>query len=80
MPIRLLGKEESKDEIVQKFGEFFEKETGIKVESINIPTGEIFARLKVKSISASILHFIIGASFRFLFCSNPFSNLGLLKI
>ena len=37
-----------KDEIMQKFGEIFEKETGIKVESINISTGEIYARLKVE--------------------------------
>ena len=37
-----------KDEIMQKFGETFEKETGIKVESINISTGEIYARLKVE--------------------------------
>ena len=37
-----------KDEIMQKFGEVFEKETGIKMESINISTGEIYARLKVE--------------------------------
>lgn len=37
-----------KDEIMQKFGALFEKETGIKVESINISTGEIYARLKVE--------------------------------
>jgi iron(III) transport system substrate-binding protein len=37
-----------KDEIMQKFGEIFEKETGIKMESINISTGEIYARLKVE--------------------------------
>lgn len=37
-----------KDEILQKFGEMFEKETGIKMESINISTGEIYARLKVE--------------------------------
>jgi iron(III) transport system substrate-binding protein len=35
-----------KDEIMQKFGEMFQKETGIKLESINISTGEIHARLK----------------------------------
>ncbi len=37
-----------KDEIMQKFGEMFEKETGTKMESINISTGEIYARLKVE--------------------------------
>jgi iron(III) transport system substrate-binding protein len=37
-----------KDEIMQKFGEMFEKETAIRVESINISTGEIYARLKVE--------------------------------
>jgi iron(III) transport system substrate-binding protein len=37
-----------KDEIMQKFGEMFQKETGIKMESINISTGEIYARLKVE--------------------------------
>ena len=37
-----------KDEIMQKFGELFEKESGIKLESINISTGEIYARLKVE--------------------------------
>jgi len=37
-----------KDEIIQKFGEIFAKETGIKLESINISTGEIYARLKVE--------------------------------
>ena len=37
-----------KDEIMQKFGEIFAKETGIKLESINISTGEIYARLKVE--------------------------------
>ncbi|MBI5966704.1 MAG: ABC transporter substrate-binding protein [Deltaproteobacteria bacterium] len=37
-----------KDEIMQKFGGIFEKETGIKMESINISTGEIYARLKVE--------------------------------
>ncbi len=31
-----------------QFGEIFEKETGIKIESINISTGEIYARLKVE--------------------------------
>ncbi len=35
-----------KDEIMQKFGEMFQKETGIKLESINISTGEIHARVK----------------------------------
>jgi iron(III) transport system substrate-binding protein len=35
-----------KDEIMQKFGEMFSKETGIKLESINISTGEIHARVK----------------------------------
>jgi iron(III) transport system substrate-binding protein len=35
-----------KDEIMQKFGAMFQKETGIKLESINISTGEIHARLK----------------------------------
>jgi iron(III) transport system substrate-binding protein len=35
-----------KDEIMQKFGEMFSKETGIKLESINISTGEIQARVK----------------------------------
>jgi iron(III) transport system substrate-binding protein len=33
---------------MQKFGEMFLKETGMKMESINISTGEIFARLKVE--------------------------------
>jgi len=37
-----------KDEIMQKFGEIFAKETGGKLESINISTGEIYARLKVE--------------------------------
>jgi iron(III) transport system substrate-binding protein len=37
-----------KDEIMQKFGEMFQKETGTKMESINISTGEIYARLKVE--------------------------------
>ena len=37
-----------KDEIMRSFGEMFEKETGIKLESINISTGEIYARLKVE--------------------------------
>jgi len=37
-----------KDEIMRKFGEMFEKESGNKVESINISTGEIYARLKVE--------------------------------
>jgi iron(III) transport system substrate-binding protein len=37
-----------KDEIMQKFGEMFQRETGIKMESINISTGEIYARLKVE--------------------------------
>jgi iron(III) transport system substrate-binding protein len=37
-----------KDEIMRQFGEVFEKETGVKMESINISTGEIFARLKVE--------------------------------
>jgi iron(III) transport system substrate-binding protein len=37
-----------KDEIMQKFGEMFQKETGTKIESINISTGEIYARLKVE--------------------------------
>jgi len=37
-----------KDEIMRKFGEMFEQETGIKMESINISTGEIYARLKVE--------------------------------
>jgi iron(III) transport system substrate-binding protein len=37
-----------KDEIMQKFGEMLEKETGTKMESINISTGEIYARLKVE--------------------------------
>jgi len=37
-----------KDEIMSKFGEIFEKQTGIKIESINISTGEIYARLKVE--------------------------------
>jgi iron(III) transport system substrate-binding protein len=37
-----------KDEIMQKFGEMFEKETGIKMESINISTGEVYARLRVE--------------------------------
>jgi len=35
-----------KDEIMHKFGEMFSKETGIKLESINISTGEIHARVK----------------------------------
>jgi iron(III) transport system substrate-binding protein len=35
-----------KDEIMQKFGALFQKETGIKLESINISTGEIHARVK----------------------------------
>jgi len=33
---------------MQKFGEIFENETGTKMESINISTGEIYARLKVE--------------------------------
>jgi len=37
-----------KDEIMQKFGEMFQRETGTKMESINISTGEIYARLKVE--------------------------------
>lgn len=37
-----------KDEIMRQFGEVFEKETGVKMESINISTGEICARLKVE--------------------------------
>jgi iron(III) transport system substrate-binding protein len=37
-----------KDEIMQKFGEMLQKETGTKMESINISTGEIYARLKVE--------------------------------
>jgi len=37
-----------KDEIMRNFGTMFEKETGIKLESINISTGEIYARLKVE--------------------------------
>jgi iron(III) transport system substrate-binding protein len=37
-----------KDEIMQKFGEIFQKEIGTKLESINISTGEIYARLKVE--------------------------------
>jgi len=37
-----------KDEIMHNFGALFEKETGIKLESINISTGEIYARLKVE--------------------------------
>src|SRR4030042_2972736 len=37
-----------KDEIMRQFGEVFEKETGVKMESINISTGEIYARLKVE--------------------------------
>ena len=37
-----------KDEIMQKFGEMFQQETGTKMESINISTGEIYARLKVE--------------------------------
>ena len=37
-----------KDEIMQKFGGMFQKETGTKMESINISTGEIYARLKVE--------------------------------
>ena len=35
-----------KDEIMQKFGEMLSKETGVKLESINISTGEIHARVK----------------------------------
>jgi len=35
-----------KDEIMQKFGEMFSKENGIKLESLNISTGEIHARVK----------------------------------
>jgi iron(III) transport system substrate-binding protein len=37
-----------KDEIMRSFGEMFAKETGIGLESINISTGEIYARLKVE--------------------------------
>ncbi len=37
-----------KDEIMHSFGEMYAKETGIKLESINISTGEIYARLKVE--------------------------------
>ncbi len=36
------------DAIMAKFGEIFAKENGIKLESINISTGEIYARLKVE--------------------------------
>lgn len=36
------------DAIMAKFGAIFEKENGIKLESINISTGEIYARLKVE--------------------------------
>lgn len=37
-----------KDSIMEKFLVLFEKKTGIKAESINISTGEIYARLKVE--------------------------------
>jgi iron(III) transport system substrate-binding protein len=37
-----------KDEIMRSFGEMFAKETGTELESINISTGEIYARLKVE--------------------------------
>ncbi len=37
-----------KDEIMKKFGDLFAKETGIAVESINISTGEIYARVKME--------------------------------
>lgn len=54
-----------KDKVMRKFNELFEKKTGIKAESINVSTGEIYARLKVEkarpqadvwhSVRASIL-------------------------
>ncbi|MFQ6078942.1 MAG: substrate-binding domain-containing protein, partial [Thermodesulfobacteriota bacterium] len=37
-----------KDKVMKKFNALFEKKTGVKAESINISTGEIYARLKVE--------------------------------
>ncbi|MBW1972649.1 MAG: hypothetical protein DRP55_00830 [Spirochaetes bacterium] len=37
-----------KDKVMKRFNTLFEKKTGIKAESINISTGEIWARLKVE--------------------------------
>ncbi|MFQ5859381.1 MAG: hypothetical protein ACE5LU_27605 [Anaerolineae bacterium] len=37
-----------KDKVMRKFNELFAKKTGIKAESINISTGEIYACLKVR--------------------------------
>lgn len=54
-----------KDEVMRQFADLFAKKTGIEVETINISTGEIYARLKVEkarpqadvwhSVRASIL-------------------------
>jgi iron(III) transport system substrate-binding protein len=37
-----------KDKVMKEFNALFEKQTGIKAESINISTGEIYARVKVE--------------------------------
>lgn len=52
-----------KDKVMKKFNALFEKQTGIKAESINISTGEIAARLRVEKArpQADIWHSVRAA-------------------